>query len=100
VGNLNDDLSPCALSGCKKLVNYFIVAARIDGRSFVAGPVWNTADNLIPGDKQYLRFSFRDVEPAEIPFTTADLKKYGNGHALTALLFEKQIHSILDAKAP
>jgi hypothetical protein len=62
--------------------------------------VWNTADNLIPGDTQYLRFPFRTTESEKIPFTTADLEKYTNGHALTALLFEKKIHSILDAKTP
>ena len=43
-------MSPAARSAAKKLMEYFIVVARIYDRSFAAGPVWNLTDGLIPGD--------------------------------------------------
>jgi hypothetical protein len=92
------DMSPTAFAGGKKVIEYFIVAARISGRSFVAGPVWNYCDSLIPDYTQHLRFAFSEGERAAIPFPTEDLEKYGAGHIVTMLLIEAKIHSLVDPK--
>ena len=70
--------SPASL-GASDLIEYFIEAAREARLYFVAGPVWNQADRLVAGETQYMRYAFDGIGTHEVPFSTADLEKYGAG---------------------
>ena len=95
---LSAELPSTAHSGGKKLITYFIEAARVYDRVFVAGPVWNITDNLIPGDIQYLRYAFVDSGPDRFAFTLADLEKFDAGDQATELLIAKTLDSLLREK--
>jgi hypothetical protein len=58
--------------------------------------VWNMNDCLIPGDIQYLRYTFVDSTGQEIAFATHELRKYGSGDAVTMSFIEQKIHSLID----
>jgi hypothetical protein len=93
---MSDDQPFPALPGATKLLGYFIVVASAYDRTLVAGPVWNMNDSLIPGDIQYLRYTFVDSTSQEIAFATQELKKYGIGDAVTVSFIEQKIHSLID----
>jgi hypothetical protein len=95
---LSAELPSTAHSGGKKLIAYFIEAARVYERVFVAGPVWNITDNLIPGDAQYLRYAFAGSRSGRFAFTLADLEKFDAGDQVTELLIAKTLDSLLREK--
>ena len=88
-------MSPPALHGARKLLAYFIDAALASKHYFVAGPVWNQLDRMVAGDTQYLRYAFDSVDNLEVPFSTADLEKYGLGDARIEVALEEKIAALL-----
>ena len=92
---MRDELSPHAVAGGKTLMAYFIDAARAADRHFAGGPVWNHADRLIPGHTQSLRYTFDDLIPKVVSFSTAELEEYGVGDTQTSLTLEKKVYSLL-----
>lgn len=93
--NFPSELSQSALSGGRKLLAYCIAAAHKANRRFVAGPVWNHADALIPGETQYLRYAFDRSITKEVAFSTADLEQYGLGEPATTLKLNEAVHAVL-----
>ena len=92
---MGDELSRQAVSGGKKLIAYFIDAARETDRHFTGGPVWNHADRLILGDTQSLRYSFGDLVTKAVAFSTVELEQYDVGDTLISSTLEKKIYSLL-----
>ena len=88
-------MSPPASDGATKLLAYFIDVAMASKNYFVAGPVWNQLDRMVAGETQYLRFAFSGVDSREVPFSTADLEKYGSGDAGIVAALEQKISGLL-----
>jgi hypothetical protein len=88
-------LSEPAFYGARKLLDYFIDAARTSKQYFVAGPVWNQLDRLVVGETQYLRYAFDGIDTREVPFSTTDLEKYGSGDAGIESMLKQKVDSLL-----
>ena len=86
-----------ASQGARKLLAYFIDAALASKHCFVAGPVWNQLDRVVAGETQYLRYAFDGVDSRVVPFSTADLEKYGLGDARIEVALEEKIAALLGA---
>jgi hypothetical protein len=93
--NFDSEISPMAHEGGKKLIAYFIDAARKVPRNFIAGPVWNQADALVPGQSQYLRYAFNRSFSMDAVFSTADLEQYGRGDAAAISKLHAALHALL-----
>ena len=92
---VHDEISESALAGGVKLMAYFIDAAHEYGRYFLAGPVWNRLDRLVPGTTQYMVYSFDKTTKDKVAFLTTDLEKYGDEDAMVASELEKKILSLV-----
>ena len=88
---------PAAITASKRLIAFFIAAARKANRYFVAGPVWNHADSLIEGETQYIRYAFDRLTTHEVPFLTVDLEKYGAGDGAIDRMLEEKLAVLLSA---
>jgi hypothetical protein len=88
-------LPPPASHGARKLLDYFIDAALASKHYFVAGPVWNQLDRMVAGETQYLRYAFDGIDTCEVPFSTADLERYGSDDAEMKQMLEKKVCGLL-----